>query len=59
MNLAQGIELGRLAKEKNYSVETEAGKVRLVTVIYDADGKPTVTPHTGWMTYEEAKIALA
>ena len=54
MTLTQGIELAQLAKAKGYAVRAEAGKVQFVTVAYDG-AKSTITEHTGWMGYDEAK----
>ena len=42
------------AHQAGFATEAKAGKLRLVTVTYDAQGKSTVTPHTDWLTAEEA-----
>ena len=59
MTLQQGIELGKLAQANGMSVRADKGKVQLVSVTYDAKGNSSVTEKSGWMTYEEAKQALA
>lgn len=59
MTLQQGIELGKLAQAKGMSVRAEKGKVQLVSVTYDDKGNSTINEQSGWLTYEEAKQALA
>lgn len=59
MTLQQGIELGKLAQAKGMSVRADKGKVQLVSVTYDAKGNSSVKEESGWLTYEEAKQALA
>lgn len=44
-----------MAKERGYVLRASKGKVQFVTVVYDKKGNSTVTPHTDFISYEEAK----
>lgn len=59
MTLQKGIELGKMAKAKCLGVKAKNGKVQIISWTYDAKGASTITPHSGWLTYEEAKSFLA
>ena len=56
MTLIQGAMVAQIAKSKGYAVRAENGRVQLVKVTYDANGKSTVTEASGWMGYEDAMV---
>ena len=58
MQLQQGIELGKLAKSKGLGIRVKKGKVQVIGCTYDAKGASTIIPHSGWLTYEEAKAFI-
>jgi hypothetical protein len=54
MNMQQGIEISKAAKAAGYAISVKQGKVRFETVVYKPNGVSIVTPHTDWLSYEEA-----
>lgn len=49
------IDVSIKAHRCGLATECKAGKIRFVTVVYDAKGNSTVTPHTEWLTADEAE----
>lgn len=54
MNMQQGIEIAKAAKAAGYAISVKQGIVRFETVVYKPNGISIVTPHTGWLSYDEA-----
>ena len=54
MDMKQGIEISKAAKAAGYAISVKQGKVRFETVVYKPNGVSVVTPHTDWLSYDEA-----
>lgn len=54
MDIQQGIELAKAAKEAGYAIAVKQGKVRFETIEYMPSGVSIITPRTGWLSYNEA-----
>ena len=52
--LIEAVRLSNAAKAKGYAVAVLGGRVQFQTVEFDSAGASTVTPRTGWLTYNEA-----